>query len=300
MNDKIINPTEQQVRERAHQYWEQREGGHGLDQVDWFNAEKRLFIDQNYDLIACYKFESCDRKDFGLTDAPTCRYCGKNRPEVKFKRGNAHAIPNFLGNTRLFSYDECRSCNALFSNYETSMGDLTVSLRKHMRLGSPKVPNESLRIDLQNRSLSFANNDKISVYPIKIFKLLTKCALAIMPKKGLVEFDRTIEWILDQDHSNYFRKRAPPIPGALFLLRARNIAFQIPIPLCNADGNNITLTFPYNPPFPVFPKDRDPPHTETHLLNGHEKIAISNVVQLAFDSFETSIKPSSREDSSLN
>jgi len=73
LNDTIFVPTDQQIRERAFQYWEQRDGGNGFDQVDWFNAKQRLFIDQNYDLIACYKFESCDRVDFGLTKDPTCR-----------------------------------------------------------------------------------------------------------------------------------------------------------------------------------------------------------------------------------
>ena len=70
-----------------------------------------------------------------------------------------------------------------------------------MGLGTPKVPSETLQLDLQNKKLSFANNDKVCVYPIKIFKLLTKCALAIMLNECLIEFDRTIEWILDQDHS---------------------------------------------------------------------------------------------------
>ena len=316
-HDEVIRPTESQIRELAYKFWDKRRGD-GFDSVDWYHAEKKLLIDLNYDLAAWYPFETCDEENFGYSDDPTCRYCGRKRPTVRFRKGNAHAIPDFLGNDKLFSYDECVTCNGKFSNYETSFGDLTLSLRKYLGIRNPKVPSETLNLNLKNKTLSFANNQKISVYPIKIFKLLTKCALAVMPAECLFEFNRAIEWIGEKDHSKlpegwsalpcyfsslpgpilqdvsvaalYFRNSAAALPGALFMLRVRNIAFQIPIPLCNFDGNRVTLPFPFNPPFPVFSPEHGRPHSELHVLNSHEKTPIGNVVQMKFGSFDLRVE----------
>jgi hypothetical protein len=35
-------PTEQQIRERAHQIYESRQGAHGCPEMDWLEAERSL------------------------------------------------------------------------------------------------------------------------------------------------------------------------------------------------------------------------------------------------------------------
>ncbi len=40
-----------------------------------------------------------------------CRFCNKKYPEARFKKKNAHAIPDALGNKLVFCNDECVKCN---------------------------------------------------------------------------------------------------------------------------------------------------------------------------------------------
>ena len=56
-----------------------------------------------------------------LGDRTQCRYCRTKDTNAFGKRKNAHAFPAALGNRVLFSLDECKACNAKFSNYEDSL-----------------------------------------------------------------------------------------------------------------------------------------------------------------------------------
>lgn len=50
-----------------------------------------------------------------------CRFCGATDRSAFGHRRNAHTFPEALGNRSLFSLDECKACNELFSVYEDAL-----------------------------------------------------------------------------------------------------------------------------------------------------------------------------------
>lgn len=127
MSDGIVWPTEDEVRQLAYLTWEQRGGFHGFDQTFWHFAKDFLFLTNNYDPICGHelKLVGDEKTFFGTKDNRVCRYCGRRKPEVKFKK-EAHSVPELLGNKNLISYDECDPCNTQFG--ETIENDLAAML----------------------------------------------------------------------------------------------------------------------------------------------------------------------------
>jgi len=59
--------------------------------------------------------ENSPKQFLGSKNNRVCRFCGKQEPEVSFgKDTHAHAFPEFIGNKKLFTYYECKDCNAFF------------------------------------------------------------------------------------------------------------------------------------------------------------------------------------------
>lgn len=79
-----------------------------------------------------------------------CRFCGKARPEVKYRK-DAHVIPQLLGNRNVLSKMECDSCNEHFSMYENSLASYIGLFRTMARLpgqrGIPKYKNIALKFE---------------------------------------------------------------------------------------------------------------------------------------------------------
>ncbi|MGJ0982013.1 HNH endonuclease [Bacteroides ovatus] len=71
-------------------------------------------------------------------NACVCRFCGKKYPEVRFKKKNAHAIPDALGNKLVFCNDECQSCNAALSPIDKELAEYLKFRRSENKIVNKK------------------------------------------------------------------------------------------------------------------------------------------------------------------
>lgn len=89
-------------------------------------------FEDEYERIVFYNnLDDEQRKHFYLEDGDKyiCRFCGKEETETKFDK-SAHAISEMVGNNWLFSYRECKNCNAAFgSTCEDSFGKYVLPLK---------------------------------------------------------------------------------------------------------------------------------------------------------------------------
>ncbi|MDP2385678.1 MAG: hypothetical protein Q8M29_04865 [Bacteroidota bacterium] len=157
-----------------------------------------------------------------------CRYCEKNENETTFKQ-ITHLIPELIGENDIHTFDECDSCNNLFSGYESNFA---VFIRPYLILGGikgkTKIPafhsrtekgNEETRtifkhregnrkelhlqdlddytIDEETKTFSITFR-KSSFTPLKVYKALLKIGLSLLPVK-YDEFNRhSFEWITNR------------------------------------------------------------------------------------------------------
>ena len=102
-----------------------REGA--LLSVDNNLVKKAVFMVRKANFFVTYNVISFgDKEEYtGPNDlnACVCRFCGKKYPEVRFKKKNAHAIPDALGNKLVFCIDECQSCIAALSPIDKELAE---------------------------------------------------------------------------------------------------------------------------------------------------------------------------------
>ena len=173
----------------------------------------------------------------------TCRFCNKKEHEVSFKK-IAHAFPESIGNHVLASNYECDTCNQFFGDTIENDYNIFFSLYHSImqisgKRGIPKckfkVPCSS-RTDtcaeycvelslVENRPLirkcREVDNKYISCSdnsitlskpvghccPIAVFKAIVKMAITVMPVEELPFFIKTIQWLLEPEHHNYYADR---------------------------------------------------------------------------------------------
>ena len=231
MADGIDWPTEDEVRQLAYSAWEQRGGLHGYDQTFWHFAEEFLFLTKNYNSLCGFELKLVgDKKTFfGSKGNRVCRYCGRSKPEVNFKK-EAHSVPELLGNKNLISYDECDPCNTQFG--ETIENDLAAMLnlplifsnepgkktskKQKFKAGDDKVTeiltkqNEvmvtdhhvtsAVKLDLEAGRYELDGSMKSgSLIPINVFKSIVKAGFALMPEDELRHFPDIGGWLLSSD-----------------------------------------------------------------------------------------------------
>ncbi len=175
--------------------------------------EQDLEFAINYRYVARYKLSGSRPVMVGKTEAESstrrrrCRFCEQAEPSAKF-RGRHLALPAIVGNTSLFSWDECDDCHAHFDRHLTG-------------------PFESFVEPLLNEFPDFPT-DGISV---AAHKALVRMALAVLPASELQHFGDTIEWVANPDHVldstlldglRCLVYRTPtPVPSASFALARR-------------------------------------------------------------------------------
>ena len=147
-----------------------------------------------------------------------CRFCRKPKKDYK---NVAHAIPEALGNTKLFCNEECDSCNhelnVIEDNFITLM-DVRRAMFRIKRKGTSDVPNIDgqnfvIRGDIKGNPLIYYMEDalpngwqNIDVIPIRlnlkykttnenIYKALCKMAIDLMPSEYVSQFSETVDWI---------------------------------------------------------------------------------------------------------
>ncbi|MBD7970076.1 HNH endonuclease [Paenibacillus gallinarum] len=241
-----------------------------------------------------HKYDACvlplnweELKFLGSKQDQTCRFCQRSRPEVTFKK-KAHAIPEMLGNRRLLNHYECDSCNQFFSDIENHLGNYTSFWRAVSQVrgkrGTPKYKKDleiqsvdgQLRISDSIDSPSIFNNDENNeiilpgirdpYIPVAVYKCFVKMALTLMPESEIQHFRKTIEWIMEPDHSKmkcpfglltfvqftpgfkvypypcnwlFLRKETaePTTPYSIYAVCFSSLMFQITIPHCECDDN---------------------------------------------------------------
>ncbi len=207
--------------------------------INTYHDFNELHIDNFY----CYYDSISSFHDWNdkiiLGDGFKCRFCGETNRN-QFKRGNAHTFPHSTGNRWLFSKDECKKCNELFSIYENELanhGALTRTLYGIKKKGkpTPKFKNNALTLQRNEAGikmlLDIENKDKIKeekdgkvtfksdfrknehivdvvlpekeYKPLYLLKSLAKIAFSIMPNKELNNggFDYFRNWLLNETHS---------------------------------------------------------------------------------------------------
>ena len=186
--------------------------------------------DENYIMVFSNIAEFTQDKLIIEDPIKKCRFCDKSEPDVSFKK-TAHAIPELIGNKRIFLNNECDTCNLKFSQLlEDHLGKYLSLWRTMMQIRgkngivSYKAPDGISRIDMGNAGLEIKSFEKDSIFetndeertitikgyrqpyvPIAVFKCFVKMALSVIPHGLLVYFSDTKNWLLENSHeiTNY-------------------------------------------------------------------------------------------------
>ena len=235
-----MSPTPDQIAVAAYHRWRKRAGTHGGDRDDWVAAEKDLTFGLNYRYLVRLPLVGPIVR-LGQTDpepagARRCRYCEQAEPSATFERDSA-AVPSFVGNQALMSWDECDDCRASFESHLAG-------------------PFEAFaRPWIEGRGAS-------KTVTVAAWKALVRMALAVMPAAELDHFGDAAEWVANPDHArdavllagqgcHVYATPAPiaapfvalarrvqdnaPWPYALFFLASGRAVFQTHLPLCPRD-----------------------------------------------------------------
>jgi hypothetical protein len=194
-----------------------------MEMKDFENIAREY--DKNYIMVFSSIAEFTQDK-LTITDPiKRCRFCDKSEPAVSFKK-IAHAIPELIGNKRIFSNNECDTCNEKFSQIlEDSLGKYLGLWRTMMQIKSKngvvsyKAPDGISRIDLRSTGLEIksfeedpiieTNNEEKTMtikgfrqpyVPIAVFKCFVKMALSVIPYNLLDYFRDTKKWLLEDSH----------------------------------------------------------------------------------------------------
>jgi hypothetical protein len=189
-------------------------------------AERRHYY-RNYKLIRAFDFEVTKRvliEDHG--EGRACRFCRRTSPAVNFK-SEAHAIPHFLGNNRVFTKNECDSCNALFGReYEDHLAKWSLLYRAVAGIdgkkGVPTFKSKDVRIETDSNGLKIGyqnplftisdldpknlgahsllgDNPSQTYVPLRAAAALIRVACCLCPADLLNQVRLPIEWLLNFD-----------------------------------------------------------------------------------------------------
>jgi hypothetical protein len=194
-----------------------------MEMKDFENIAREY--DKNY-IIVFSNIAEYTQDKLTITDPiKRCRFCDKSEPAVSFRKV-AHAIPELIGNKKIFSNNECDTCNEKISqNLEDSLGKYLGLWRTMMQIRgkkgvvSYKAPDGISRIDLNSTGIevkSFEEDPIIKTnsedktvtikgfrqpyIPIAVFKSFVKMTLSVMPYNLLDYFHDTKKWLLEDSH----------------------------------------------------------------------------------------------------
>jgi len=185
------------------------------------------YYQKNYKLITHYILTGKGKEYIGDRNKKVCRFCKKSFPYVTFKN-KAHAFPEYIGNTILFSNDECDICNKKFGeHHETHLGNYllpdraALGIKKKSRKPTFKINYNHSKIFLGKHQLKIMDTPEKRVYKINeekkeieieferkayipraVFKCLAKMAISIAPEVELPFLKDTIDWINNIDYGN--------------------------------------------------------------------------------------------------
>lgn len=181
---------------------------------------QKYFI-ENYNLVWTTLFNDNNQTILIDDKNDTCRFCKKTKKEVKFSN-KCHAVPEFLGNKKIITKNECNNCNHKYANIlEDDLSKYTLPTRLMTRVygkrGIPKYKNISnnsymefedifkvtgnesfVKIDKENKKVQL-KFDIQPFTPIRAYKALVRIALNCLPKSYFDKFT-LIDWLeTDED-----------------------------------------------------------------------------------------------------
>lgn len=235
-------PTAGQIEHEAYLRWERRGGRHGNDRGDWLAAEQDLLLTLNYEVAAFYPLQAAEPQFIGTQGRRVCRFCEQAAPSVTFSTP-PRALPLFLENRSLFTYEECDDCHEQFA-------------------ASVEADLKTFVTQLSGESGAGLGLNALSSTSIAALKGLAKMALSIMPAAELHSFEDTREWVANPDHDfdlllfgdlgcglhvlpalpstpwTALVRRVDdeaPMPYMLFFVGTGDVVIQAPVPLSARD-----------------------------------------------------------------
>lgn len=196
------------------------------------------FYTTHYDMLGHWLVRPGDKVMLGDKKNRICRFCGKKRPDVTFKKV-AHAIPEALGNKSIESAYECDSCNQMFgSGIENDLGNWSKPMRTFARIrGKKGVPTlakggnkQDWRIEYGKTGFKITSYESDPLYeidevnktiafklkrdpyiPVAVLKAFMKMGLTLLPDKEVENFPHLMAWVRETDHSRRFADQCPII-----------------------------------------------------------------------------------------
>ncbi|MDH0894429.1 MULTISPECIES: HNH endonuclease [unclassified Pseudomonas] len=196
------------------------------------------FYEANYDIIGQWMVRPGNKVILGDLNKRICRFCGKQSPEVTFKKV-AHAIPELLGNKSIESAYECDVCNKEFGDgIENDLGNWSKPMRTLIRIrgksGVPTLkkggdkPGWRIEYDQSRLNVTSYENDPIfevdeknktvtfklrrdAYTPVAVLKAFMKIGITLLPDNEVSNFSELIEWIKEPDHSKPYLSKCPVI-----------------------------------------------------------------------------------------
>ena len=281
-----------------------REGGRGLLRIDENLIEKAMCLVKfwsSYDVIS---FGDKEKEEYtGPNDlkACVCRFCRRGDPKVKFKKRNAHAIPEALGNKLIFCNDECPDCNVTLSHIDKELAEYLKYRRSEGGIRNKKskiikVYGHNFFYDGSSRKLKISPlailEEKESEYYVKlegaerithlgIYKALAKIAIDLMPRNLVDEFQSTIDWIkgefVPQKLPNVFYiYQSSSVSQPLVQLFVRHDeTLNLELPRCIVALTLIDLTFLFIVPLgkgePIYMEDHIKDYLKCIIQNAPEQ-----------------------------
>jgi hypothetical protein len=148
-----------------------------------------------------------------------CRFCNETNPD--FFKSKAHIIPEFTGNKTLVHKNECDKCNNIFSKYERDLSLFGGIKNIIAGIKGKKYPKH---LDKENNFYIFSTKDGLTIRehiksdkiitndtkfiiesktqkfrPRFVHKALVKIALSLIPKTELINFQTTIQLLLNPE-----------------------------------------------------------------------------------------------------
>ena len=190
--------------------------------LDDFNSKRFREFTSKYEQIAHLRTDLDKKIIIGISGNNTCRYCGKSKPQVTFRKA-AHVIPEFLGNKHLLSNFECDRCNDLFSKYEDAFSKFLGPLRTLTQIrgkSKTKIPkfvdhktknkiyetegninldvfDSSKIIKEMNEKKLIINTFKNPYIPLFVYKALIKIGIAILDEREITSYDSCLNFLKD-------------------------------------------------------------------------------------------------------
>lgn len=225
------------------------------------------FYETHYDVLESWLLTPGNKVMLGDRANRRCRFCGKGRPEVTFKKV-AHAIPEALGNKSIESAYECDPCNEKFgSGIENDLGNWSKPMRTLARIrGKSGVPtlkkgsNGGWRIEHGPKGFEISSYEDDPIYsvdeaaqkvtftlkrdpyvPVAVLKAFVKIGLTLLPDSEVANFPHAMNWVQSLDHGREFASSFPiiytfrpgPVPPDLIVaMILRRKAGIVGVPYC--------------------------------------------------------------------